>query len=76
MNTKTRIQRLEGVMPGAETNNRLFTQEIRSESHKCFIDGVEVDEAKYKKELAEYLRLRTNKNIPAKIVYNLADGVQ
>lgn len=74
---KARIQKLEGVTREAvETNNRLFTQEVRTESHKFYIDAVEVDEAKYKKELAAYLRLRENNKIPAEIVYNLADGVQ
>ena len=78
MNTKTRITKLESAKPGqVETDNRHFRQEVRTEgSHKYFIDGVQVEEAKYKKEHAEYLRLRKNNNIPAEIVVNLADGVQ
>lgn len=77
MNTKARITKLEGVKPGqVDADNKQFTQEVRTESHKYFIDGVQVGEADYKKELVEYLRLRSNKNIPAEIVYNLAGGVQ
>ena len=77
MTNKTRLQKLESAKPGqVEANNRCFTQEVRTASHKFYIDGVQVEEVKYKKELAEYLRLRTNKNIPAEIVVNLADGVQ
>lgn len=77
MNTKARITRLESAKPGqVETDNMHFMQEVRTESHKFYIDGVQVDETKYKKELAEYLRLRKNNNIPAEIVVNLADGVQ
>jgi hypothetical protein len=79
MNTRTRIQKLENVKSGqVATDNRTFTQEVRTEGNKYFIDGVQVDEAKYNKELAEYLRLRKNKNIPAEIVVNLSylDGDQ
>ena len=77
MNTKTRIAKLENAKPGqVETDNRHFMQEVRTEGNKFYIDGVQVDEAKYKKELTEYLRLRKNNNIPAEIVVTLADGVQ
>jgi len=78
MNTKTRITKLESAKPGqVETDNRYFRQEVRTEgSHKYFIDAVEVDEAKYKKELSAYLRIRKNNNIPVEIVVNLAGGVQ
>ena len=77
MNTKTRITKLESAKPGqVETDNRHFMQEVRTEGNKFYIDGVQVGETKYKKELAEYLRLRKNNNIPAEIVVNLADGVQ
>jgi hypothetical protein len=77
MTTKTRLQKLESAKPGQfATDNRLFTQEVRTESHKFFIDSVEVDEAKYKKELAAYLRIRENNNIPVEIVVNLSDGDQ
>lgn len=72
---KTRIQKLESVKRDTvETDNRNFTQEVRTASRKYFIDGVQVDEAKYNKELAEKLRLRKNNNVPVEIVYNLADG--
>ncbi|RJP51876.1 MAG: hypothetical protein C4586_03740 [Anaerolineaceae bacterium] len=74
---KQRLAQLESVKRDAvEMDNRLFTQEVRTESHKYFIDGVQVDEAKYKKELAAYLRIRKNDRVPAEIVYNLKDGVQ
>ena len=77
MNTKTRIAKLESTKPeSVETDNRHFMQEVRTEGNKFYIDGVQVDEAKYKKELTEYLRLRKNNNIPAEIVVKLADGVQ
>ena len=77
MNKKTRIAKLENAKPGqVETDNRHFMQEVRTEGNKFYIDGVQVDEAKYKKELTEYLRLRKNNNIPAEIVVKLADGVQ
>lgn len=77
MTNKTRLQNLESAMPGqVKTDNRRFTQEVRTASHKFYIDLVQVDEATYTKELAKFMRLRTNKNIPAEIVYNLADGVQ
>lgn len=77
MNTKARITRLESAKPGqVETDSRHFMQEVRTEGNKFYIDGVQVDEAKYKKELTEYLRLRKNNNIPTEIVVNLADGVQ
>lgn len=77
MNTKTRIQKLESVKRDTvETDNRTFTQEVRTDSHKFFIDAAQVDEAKYKKELTEYMRLRKNNNIPVEIVVNLADSVQ
>lgn len=77
MSTKARITKLESAKPGkVETDNRHFMQEVRTEGNKFYIDLVQVDEAKYKKELAEYLQLRKNNNIPVEIVVNLADGVQ
>ncbi len=73
---KTRLQKLESVKPGqVTTDNRLFTQEVRTEgNHKYFIDGVQVDEAKYQKELAVYLRIQKDNNIPVEIVVNLSGG--
>lgn len=72
---KARLEKLESAKPGqVATDNRRFTQEVRTASHKYFIDAVEVDEAKYKKELAAFLRIRENKNIPVEIVVNLTDG--
>ena len=74
---KARLQKLESVKAETfEANNKLFTQEVRTESHKYYIEAVEVDEAKYNKELAAYLRIRENSKIPVEIVVNLSDGVQ
>lgn len=78
MNTKTRIQKLESVMPGTvETDRRRFMQEVRLEGNKYFIDAARVDAVTYKKEFAEYLKNKRD-HTPAEIITHLsyADGVQ
>lgn len=75
MTTKSRIAKLESVkLEGIETNYMYFTQEVRTKSHKYFIDGVEVDKANYDKELADYLRSRKDDGVPTEIIYYLAEG--
>lgn len=72
---KNRLAKLESVTLGTvEVKDRLFIQEVRTESSKYFIDGVPCEEVKYKKELAKYLQTHKNNNVPVEIVVNLVEG--
>jgi hypothetical protein len=56
MTAKQRIQRLEKTAP--KPNDKQFRQEVRASGNTYFIDGVQVDAAKYHTEHADYVTSR------------------
>jgi len=69
MSAKTRLQKLESVKRDIETPVYRFTQEVRADGNRFyFIDSAEVDAAKYAKDHAEYMRLRTDSKMPNELI--------
>jgi hypothetical protein len=56
MTAKQRIQRLEKTAP--KPKDKQFRQEVRASGNTYFIDGVQVDAAKYHTEHADYVTSR------------------
>lgn len=77
MNTKQRIAKLEGARPATvEADNRQFIHRIGADGVTYFIDGVEVDAAKWAHECKAYDQSHAGEDQQIKVTVLGLDAIQ